>query len=382
MKKSKILHIPATVGGNAQTINSQMKLLGIQSSSWALSENSMGLGKDADKFIYKETENFFVKEIKRFWSLKYIFLYRVVFFNFGSLLHTPFPFYRFNKEEGINFLRLYLYSKYRYVMYRVEIGLLELLKVKVFVQYQGSDARQKDYCRSNFQVMLPEHARIYTLMDRLRDENKREQIKRFENFAKGIYSLNPDLMHVLPSCTKFLPYCHIDLEIWKPVTCNISNYKEILKIGHAPSNRDVKGTDQILKVVKELQPAYSKRLSFQLIENVPYDEVMHAYQSIDILIDQIHIGWYGGLAVELMALGKPVLSYIREDDLKFIPPEMAENLPIVKTCPQTLKRNLISLIEMPYEELVELGKKSRQYVEKWHCPRKVVGQLIEEMNLC
>ena len=68
MKKSKILHIPATVGGNAQTINSQMKLLGIQSSSWALSENSMGLGKDADKFIYKETENFFVKEIKRFLS--------------------------------------------------------------------------------------------------------------------------------------------------------------------------------------------------------------------------------------------------------------------------------------------------------------------------
>ena len=74
MKKCKILHIPATVGGNAQTISCQMKLLGIHSSSWALSENLMGLGKDADKFIYKETENFFVKEIKRFLSLKYVFL--------------------------------------------------------------------------------------------------------------------------------------------------------------------------------------------------------------------------------------------------------------------------------------------------------------------
>ena len=63
MRKFKILHIPATVGGNAQTINYQMKLLGIESYSWALSENSMGLGKNADKFIYKETEGFIIKEI-------------------------------------------------------------------------------------------------------------------------------------------------------------------------------------------------------------------------------------------------------------------------------------------------------------------------------
>ena len=107
-----------------------MKLLGIESYSWALSENSMGLGKNADKFIYKETEGFIIKEIKRFWSLRYIFLYRVVFFNFGSLLYTPFPTYRYNKEKGINFLRLYLYSKYRYILYRIEIGLLKLLRLK------------------------------------------------------------------------------------------------------------------------------------------------------------------------------------------------------------------------------------------------------------
>jgi hypothetical protein len=91
---------------------------------------------------------------------------------------------------------------------------------------------------------------------------------------------------------------------------------------------------------------------------------------------------YNGLAVELIVLGKPVLSYIREDDLKFMPPEMAEDLPIINTCPENLKQNLIFLIEMPYEELVELGRKSRQYVEKWYCPKKVVGHLIEEMNLC
>jgi len=341
----------------------------------------MGLGKDADKFIYKETESFFVKEIKRFLCLRYVFLFKVVFFNFGSLLYTPFPSYRYSNEKGMNFLRLYLYSKYRYILYRIEISLLKLFKTKVFVQYQGSDARQKDYCRSHFQVMLPAHARSYTWEDRLRDETKREQIKRLEQMAQGIYSLNPDLMHALPLHTKFLPYCHVDLTVWKPLPRQASHFKEKLRIGHAPSNRDVKGTDQILKVIQELQPAYGKRFDFHLIENVPYEKVMDAYHSIDVLIDQIYGGWYGGLAVELMALGKPVLSYIREDDLKFIPPEMKMDLPTVKTCPETLKMNLISLIEMPYEDLLKLGKKSRQYVEKWHSPQKVVRQLIEDMNL-
>jgi hypothetical protein len=359
-----------------------MKLLGIQSYSWALCESSLGLGTDADKFIYKENDFFLVKEFKRFLSLRYVLLYRIVFFNFGSLLYTPFPSYRYNKEKGIKFMFLFLYSKYRYLMYKIEISLLQLLKVKVFVQYQGSDARQMDYCRSNFQVTLPAHQKIYNSVDRLKDKNKREQIKQLEQVAQGIYSLNPDLMHVLPSRTKFLPYSHIDLEIWKPVKYHATGIKNVLKIGHAPSNRDVKGTDQIMKIIQDLQSTHGKRFEFHLIENVSYDKVMDAYQSIDILIDQIYAGWYGGLAVESMALGKPVLCYIREDDLKFVPQEMATDLPIIKTCPATLKQDLVSVIEMPYEKIVELGRDSRKYVEKWHCPRKVVGRLIEEMNPC
>jgi hypothetical protein len=359
-----------------------MKLLGIQSYSWALCESSMGLGTDADKFIYKENEFFLVKEFKRLLSLRYVFLYRIVFFNFGSFLYTPFPAYRYNKEKGIKFMFLFLYSKYRFVMYRIEIGLLQLLNVKVFVQYQGSDARQMDYCRSNFQVMLPAHQKIYTSVDRLKDENKREKIKQFDQLAQNIYSLNPDLMHVLPARTKFLPYCHIDLDIWKSSPCNISEFKGVLKVGHAPSNRDIKGTNQIIKVMQELKSTHGTRFEFQLIEDVPYNKVMQVYKSIDILIDQIYVGWYGGLAVEIMALEKPVLCYIREDDLKFVPQEMATELPIINTCPKTLKKNLVSVIEMPYEKIVELGRDSRKYVEKWHCPRKVVGRLIEEMNSC
>ena len=58
-------------------------------------------------------------------------------------------------------------------------------------------------------------------------------------------------------------------------------------------------------------------------------EARKRYETADILIDQLLAGWYGGLAVELMALGKPVICYIREDDLKYIPKEMRDELPII-----------------------------------------------------
>ena len=47
-------------------------------------------------------------------------------------------------------------------------------------------------------------------------------------------------------------------------------------------------------------------------------------------MDQLFAGWYGGVAVEAMALGKPVLAYIRDEDLKFVPSKMASDLPIVR----------------------------------------------------
>ncbi|MEK9773222.1 MAG: glycosyltransferase family 1 protein, partial [Opitutae bacterium] len=190
-----------------------------------------------------------------------------------------------------------------------------------------------------------------------------------------------DLMNTLPPKTRFLPYCHVDLNYWCPRKDKGGGNREILRIGHAPSNRQVKGTQEILDVIKQLKINFEERFEFVLIENVDHEDAMRLYDSIDILIDQIYVGWYGGLAVEAMALGKPVLCYIRESDLRFIPQEMAQDLPVINVESNTLLTVLSSMIEMPREQLLELGRRSRSYVEKWHCPTKVVQQLIEGMNL-
>ena len=44
------------------------------------------------------------------------------------------------------------------------------------------------------------------------------------------------------------------------------------------------------------------------------------------MIDQILAGWYGAFGVEVMKMGKPLGVFIRDEDLKFVPKDMAKDL--------------------------------------------------------
>jgi glycosyltransferase involved in cell wall biosynthesis len=96
------------------------------------------------------------------------------------------------------------------------------------------------------------------------------------------------------------------------------------------------------------------------------------------LVDQLLAGWYGGLAVELMALGKPVISYIRQNDLTFIPDQMRQALPIINATPQTIYAVLKEWLTVRRGELPRYGEISRAYVERWHDPRRIAQRLKEE----
>jgi len=120
------------------------------------------------------------------------------------------------------------------------------------------------------------------------------------------------------------------------------------------------------------------RFEFQLVEGLTHLEARKQYESADILIDQLLVGWYGGLAVELMALGKPVVSFIREEDLDYIPNKMREELPIVRATPATFVSVLRELLTTPAETLLELGRRSRAFVENWHDPIKIAADMKVE----
>jgi glycosyltransferase involved in cell wall biosynthesis len=367
----KVLHLPTTVGGNPQGISKHLRILGLNSQTWALRQNY--LSYPVDRVIWKDDDGFLARELKRLKAFGYVFQdWDAVHFNFGTTLYIQEPYVP--TSSIIRNLFRKFYASYLNLMQGLELKILRWRGVPMFVQYQGDDARQGDFCLDNFKITAasqvgPEYYNKKT------DAHKRKQIKRLAKYCTKIYGLNPDLIYVLPENAEFLPYSHISFEEWQPFFTQ--GLDRPLRIGHAPSNRKGKGTAYVIQALEELE-AEGYKFEFVLIEGVSNAEAKKIYQDIDVLVDQLFFGWYGGLAVEAMALGKPVLVYLREEDLKFIPHEMKEELPFINVHAGTIKSGLKSVLEMPKHELIALGKRSRDFVLKWHDPIAIARRLEED----
>lgn len=364
----KVFHLPMNVGGNPQGISRGLKRVGVDSETWVLADRYFGY--DADRFIFRASDGVFKRELKRLLTLRYVFSANVVFFNQGRGVYCLFP------EDNGDSLIYKLFNRYTHFMACVELYLIKIFRKPLFVQYQGSDARQAYYCRKHYDIHFMDRAGL-EYSDSKQDEAKRKRISYIEKYASRIYSLNPDLLNVLPANAQFLPYSHIALDEWLPVYPLFNSLP--LRIAHAPTNRAVKGSDIVIQVCNRLI-AEGINIELIMVEGMSNNEARKVYESVDILIDQLYAGWYGGLAVEAMALGKPVIAYIRENDLEYIPPQMKSELPIVNANAENLYEVLKKLIDSSPENLKEISRASRSYVERWHDQGIIAKQLKKEME--
>jgi len=144
-------------------------------------------------------------------------------------------------------------------------------------------------------------------------------------------------------------------------------------IVHAPSSRGFKGTDYIVSAIQKLvDEGYS--LEFRLIENMSNSKLKEEYKKADLFIDQIMAGWYGMAAIEAMAIGRPVVSYIRESYFRYI--DYGDRIPVITANPDTIydtiKNHLINRSRLP-----EIGLASRHFVEEVHDLKKVAPKVLQ-----
>ncbi len=133
----------------------------------------------------------------------------------------------------------------------------------------------------------------------------------------------------------------------------------------------------MLDAVRRLQ-AEGVAFRFEMVEGLTQAQAKLRYRQADLLVDQLLLGWYGGLAVELMALGKPVIGYIRQADLAFVPPALGSSVPIIQATPTSLYAVLKEWLTVRRQELVPRGLLSRRFVEKWHDPRRIAATVSQD----
>ncbi|CAN5543749.1 hypothetical protein BH10BDE1_BH10BDE1_34450 [soil metagenome] len=154
-----------------------------------------------------------------------------------------------------------------------------------------------------------------------------------------------------------------------------------IRILHAPNHRFVKGSDHVIRVVDKIRKS-GKNVELVLIEGKPNEVVLAEIRSSHIVVDQILGGWHGLFALEAMAVGRPVVCFLRDDFLKLyrwsgaIPWDV--EIPLVSADPDTLESVLRSLIE-DIPRMSELATRSRQYVERMHS-LDAVGKVFAGIN--
>jgi glycosyltransferase involved in cell wall biosynthesis len=356
----RVLHCPGLVGGNPCALARTERSLGLNSEALSLAPSPFAYKTDLTLTAAKAGRA--ALELARLRLLVHALRScDIVHYNFGSAILPRLPSGLAVRTRGLP-----LKNAVNGFLHEFELALLRASGKRIFVTYQGCDARLGGaQCRA---YGLKAEGACASCSEV--DEAKRAAIGRFARYASGIYFLNPDLGWNLPSWARFVPYAHVDPREWVPGG-DSGNSRPL--VVHAPSNRGVKGTQAILEAVDALKRE-GLDFDFRLVENVPFEEARRLYSSADLLVDQLNIGWYGGLAVELMALGKPAMAFLRRSDFKFLPEEMAADIPVVSASAESVRERLRELVSNP-ERLRELGRRSRDYVVRWHDPLKIAASL-------
>jgi glycosyltransferase involved in cell wall biosynthesis len=243
---------------------------------------------------------------------------------------------------------------------------------KLLVEFLGADIRVPEIERQD----NPYYAEVYDagLWEYTGMESAGSSRRRQRAFARhGAQVLIP--------CPSLLPFVHPDLF---PVIhrmrqrINLRNYTPVFPdpankrplVIHSPSQLHAKGTPSVLEVIGNLQGRFD--FDFRLIHGVPYAEAQAIMRSCDVMVDQFVVGAHGVAALEAMALGKPVVCYIKDTMVTRYPPEM----PIVNASKTTLLEVLAGLLA-DGERRRTLGEQGRQYVEQYHDAVRLAQELAE-----
>jgi glycosyltransferase involved in cell wall biosynthesis len=138
---------------------------------------------------------------------------------------------------------------------------------------------------------------------------------------------------------------------------------------HAPSSRRRKGTEHVVAACAELG------VDLEIVEGLDHRQAFERYRRADVVVDQLNAGWYGVFAIEAMALGKPVVTFLHDEAVRRTEQAFGVPVPIVSATKETLAAALAPLVSSA-EERRRLGAASRAYAEEVHDLERMTDRLL------
>jgi glycosyltransferase involved in cell wall biosynthesis len=196
------------------------------------------------------------------------------------------------------------------------------------------------------------------------EELQRKYLAYLRDYVDLFIVQDPEMREYMPGA-RVVPRA-IDLDSWPEAGIRPTGRPLVV---HAPSNTKVKGTAIIEAAVGELKQE-GLSFDFKLVTGMQHSEAIDWYRRADVVVDQILLGWYGVVTIEALALGKPVIVYVRED----LYADFTPRIPIQNANPDTFKEALRDLI-VDFDARRKLSEDARSFVAEVHDARRVAASL-------
>lgn len=326
----KVLHAPAEIAGQASILARALRELGVEA-------HSLAYNPGFPQYTPDEARNYDDRPlVPRYLGyasslLRHAGRYDVYHFHFGRTLIPPHNF---------------------------DLPLYHALDARVVFHYHGCDVRNREMMRARHARATCTECDPFCIPER-----QRRILRSAERFADVELVSTPDLLETATRAR------HL------PVAARLEDYPPRPSSGapalvlHAPTNRLIKGTRYVEAAFERLRPRFPA-VRFEVIEQRPWHELRDQLQRADVVVDQVFMGWYGMVAVEAMALAKPVLCFIRDDFESRL-----AGCPIVRCDDVTLAERLAGLLEDGARRR-ELGEAGRAYVEREHAAPVIARRLV------
>lgn len=327
----RVLHAPAEIAGQASVLARALRGLGVEAHSLAYNPGFPQYQPDEMK-PYDD-----LPPLPRYLgylrsALEHTGRWDVYHFHFGRTLIPP---------------------------HNWDLALHPALGRRVVFHYHGCDVRNRAHM-----VATHTHATCTECNPFCNPDRQRRILSSAARFAELELVSTPDL---LESATRAR---HL------PVALDLADYAFTPPRGapalvvHAPTNRLIKGTRYVEAAFAALRPRFP-HVRFETVERRPWAELREILARADVVVDQLFMGWYGMVAVEAMALGKPVLCFIRDD----FEPRLVD-CPLVRCTRETLVETLAETLSDATDRAA-LGARGRAYAGREHAAPVIAGRLVE-----
>lgn len=208
----------------------------------------------------------------------------------------------------------------------VELPLYRAMGKRIVVTFQGCDVRPCEGCP--VRASLPEGVPCVNLpagstYDEF-DRHKARRLERWRANADVMLGITPDLCRV-PG-VRYAPHAK-----WVGGAAPAAPREARtgpLRVAHMPRRLN-KGTEWFEPRMREFCAELPGQVEYVPITGMSWADALRTLSTCDVVVDQLIVGWYGGISVEAALLGVLPIATVDPDLLRFVEAPMRDDLPVL-----------------------------------------------------